>query len=134
MSINYKLIEAIQAIAEVCNTVVHLEYAVKELEQDVNHWRNTANELERKLEASEKACANEADSCDKIEAKLVETLKVNENLRVARNEECTKYEKVCAELTETIEQLEAATELNNYLSNKIKELEAQPAEGGKHRG
>ena len=134
MSINYKLIEAIQAVAEVGKTVEHLEYAVQELEQDVNHWRNTANELERKLESAEKACANEADSCDKIEAKLVETLKVNENLRVARNEECTKYEKVCGELTETIEQLEAATELNNYLSNKIKELEAQPAEGGKHRG
>lgn len=134
MSINYKLIEAIQAVAEVCKTVQNLEYTVKELEQDIIHWHNTANELERKLESAEKACANEADSCDKIEAKLVETLKVNENLRVARNEECTKYEKVCAELTETIEQLEAATELNNYLSNKIKELEAQPAEGGKHRG
>ena len=134
MSINFKLIEAIQAIAEVCNTVEHLEYAVKELEQDVNHWRNTANELERKLESAEKACANEADSCDKIEAKLVETLKVNENLRVARNEECTKYERVCGELTETIEQLEAATELNNSLRNRIKELEAQPAEVGKHHG
>ena len=134
MTINYKLIEAIQAIAEVGKTVANLEYAVKELEQDVIHWHNTANELERKLESAEKACANEADSCDKIEAKLVETLKVNENLRIALNEECTKYEKVCDELTETIEQLEAATELNNYLSNKIKELEAQPAEGGKHRG
>ena len=134
MSINYELIKAIQAIAEVGTTVAHLEYAVQELEQDVNHWRNIANELERKLESAEKACANEADTTDKIEAKLVETLKVNENLRVARNEECTKYEKVCGELTETREQLEAATELNNYLSNKIKELEAQPAEGGKHRG
>ena len=133
MSINYKLIEVIQAVAEVGKTIEHLENIIQELEQDVNHWRNTANELERKLESAEKACANEADSCDKIEAKLVETLKVNENLRVARNEECTKYEKVCGELTETREQLEAATELNNYLSNKIKELEAQPAEGGKHR-
>ena len=134
MSINYKLIEAIQAIAEVGNTVEHLEYAVQELEQDVNHWRNTANELERKLESAEKACANEADRRDEIEAKLAETLRVNENLRVARNEVCTNYEKVCGELTETIEQLEAATELNNYLSNKIKELESQPAEGGKSRG
>ena len=134
MSINIKLIEVIQAVTEMGKTVEHLEYAVQGQEQDVNHWRNTANELERKLESAEKACANEADSCDKIEAKLVETLKVNENLRVARNEECTKYEKVCGELTETREQLEAATELNNYLSNKIKELEAQPAEGGKHRG
>ena len=134
MSINFKLIEAIQAVAEVGKTIEHLENIIQGQEQDVNHWRNTANELERKLESAEKACANEADSCDKIEAKLVETLKVNENLRVARNEECTKYEKVCGELTETREQLEAATELNNYLSNKIKELEAQPAEGGKHRG
>lgn len=134
MSINYKLIEAIQTIAEVGKTVENLEYAVQELEQDVSHWRNTVNELERKLESAEKACANEADSCDKIEAKLVETLKVNENLRVALNEECTKYERVCGELTETIEQLEAATELNNSLRNRIKELEAQPAEVGKHRG
>ena len=126
MFFNYKLIvEAIQAVNELGKTVENLERAVQELEQDVNHWRNTANELERKLGASEKACANEADSCDKIKAKLVETLKVNENLRVARNEECTKYEKVCAELTETIEQLEAATELNNSLRNTIKELEAQ---------
>ena len=134
MSINIKLLQAIQAITDIGTELEHYARITAELERDVNHWRNTANELERKLEASEKACANEADSCDKIEAKLVETLKVNENLRVARNEECTKYEKVCAELTETIEQLEAATELNNYLSNKIKELEAQPAEGGKHRG
>lgn len=134
MSINFKLIEAIQAVAEVGKTIEHLENIIQGLEQDVSYWRTTANELERKLESAEKACANEADSCDRIEAKLVETLKVNENLRVARNEECTKYEKVCGELTETIEQLEAATELNNYLSNKIKELEAQPAEGGKHRG
>lgn len=134
MSINYKLIEAIQAIAEVGNTVEHLEKIIQEQERDISHWCNTANELERKLESAEKACANEADRRDEIEAKLVETLKINENLRVARNEECTKYEKVCGELTETIEQLEAATELNNYLSNKIKELEAQPAEGGKHRG
>ena len=134
MTINYKLIEAIQAIAEVGKTVANLEYAVKELEQDVIHWHNTANELERKLESAEKACANEADSCDKIEAKFVETLKVNENLRVALHEECTKYENVCGELTETREQLEAATELNNSLRNKIKELEAQPAEGGKHSG
>ena len=134
MSINYKLIEAIQAVTELGKTVENLECAVQELEQDVSHWRNTANELERKLESAEKACANEADRCDEIEAKLAETLKVNENLRVARNEVCTNYEKVCGELTETIEQLEAATELNNYLSNRIKELEAQPAEGGKHRG
>lgn len=134
MSINYKLIEAIQAIAEVGNTVEHLEKIIQEQERDISHWRNTANELERKLESAEKACANEADRRDEIEAKLTETLRVNENLRVARNEEYTKYEKVCGELTETIEQLEAATELNNYLSNKIKELEAQPAEGGKHRG
>ena len=134
MSINYKLIEAIQAVTEIGKTVEHLECAVQELEQDVNHWRNTANALERKLESAEKACANEADRRDEIEAKLAETLRVNENLRVARNEECTKYEKVCGELTEMIEQLEAATELNNYLSSKIKELEAQPADGGKHRG
>ena len=125
MSINFKLIEAIQAVAEVGKTIEHLENIIQGQEQDVNHWRNTANELERKLESAEKACANEADSCDKIEAKLVETLKVNENLRVARNEVCTNYEKVCGELTETIEQLEAATELNNSLRNTIKELEAQ---------
>ena len=134
MDTNVRVIEAIQCITDIGLDMAKAADCIAELERDVNHWRNTANELERKLEASEKACANEADSCDKIEAKLVETLKVNENLRVARNEECTKYEKVCAELTETIEQLEAATELNNYLSNKIKELEAQPAEGGKHRG
>ena len=125
MSINYKLIEAIQAVTELGKTVENLECAVQELEQDASHWRNTANALERKLESAEKACANEADRRDEIEAKLAETLRVNENLRVARNEECTKYEKVCGELTETIEQLEAATELNNYLSNKIKELEAK---------
>ena len=134
MSINIKLLQAIQAITDIGTELEHYARITAELEQDVNHWRNTANELERKLESAEKACANEADSCDKIEAKLVETLKVNENLRVARNEECTKYEKVCGELTETIEQLEAATELNNYLSNKIKELEAQPADGGKSHG
>ena len=134
MSINFKLIEAIQAVAEVGKTVEHLEKIIQGQESDTSHWRNTANELERKLESAEKACANEADSCDKIEAKLVETLKVNENLRVALNEECTKYEKVCAELTETIEQLEAATDLSNSLRNTIKELETQPAEGGKSRG
>ena len=134
MSINYKLIEAIQAVTELGKTVENLEYAVQELEQDVNHWRNTANELERKLEASEKLCKFEAGRYDGIVAKLTETLKVNENLRVARNEVCTNYEKVCGELTETIEQLEAATELNNSLRNTIKELESQPAEGGKHRG
>ena len=125
MSINFKLIEAIQAVADVGKTIEHLENIIQGQEQDVNHWRNTANELERKLESAEKACANEADSCDKIEAKLVETLKVNENLRVALNEVCTNYEKVRGELTETIEQLEAATELNNSLRNTIKELEAQ---------
>ena len=134
MSINYKRIEAIQAVTELGKTVEHLECAVQELEQDVNYWRNTANALERKLESSYKECANEAVRRGEIEAKLEETLKVNENLRVARNEECTKYEKVCGELTEIIEQLEAATELNNYLSNKIKELETQPAAGGKSRG
>ena len=122
MSINFKLIEAIQAVAEVGKTVEHLEYAVKELEQDVNHWRNTANELERKLEASEKACANEADSCDKIEAKLVETLKVNENLRLARHEEATKYEKVCAELRELQEEYAEMTTTVEELNAKIKEL------------
>lgn len=134
MSINYKLIEAIQAVTELGKTVENLECAVQELEQDVNHWRNTANALERKLESAEKACANEADRRDEIEAKLAETLRVNENLRVARNEVCTNYEKVCGELTETIEQLEAATELNNSLRNTIKELETEPAAGGKSRG
>lgn len=122
MSINFKLIEAIQAVAEVGKTVEHLEYAVQELEQDVNHWRNTANELERKLESAEKACANEADSCDKIEAKLVETLKVNENLRVARNEECTKYERVCGELRELQEEYAEMTTTVEELNAKIKEL------------
>ena len=134
MPINYKLIEAIQAVTELGKTVENLEYAVQELEQDVSHWRNTANELERKLESAEKACANEADRRDETEAKLAETLRVNENLRVARNEECTKYEKVCGELTEMIEQLGAATELNKYLSSKIKELETEPADGSKSRG
>ena len=122
MSINFKLIEAIQAVAEVGKTVEHLEYAVQELEQDVNHWRNTANELERKLESAEKACANEADSCDKIEAKLVETLKVNENLRLARHEECTNYEKVCGELRELQEEYAEMTTTVEELNAKIKEL------------
>ena len=122
MSINFKLIEAIQAVAEVGKTVEHLEYAVQELEQDVNHWRNTANELERKLESAEKACANEADSCDKIEAKLVETLKVNENLRLALHEEATKYEKVCGELRELQEEYAEMTTTVEELNAKIKEL------------
>ena len=134
MDTNVRVIEAIQCITDIGLDMAKAADCIAELEQDVNHWRNTANELERKLEASEKVCAREAASHDVIEAKLAATLKINENLRVALNEECTKYEKVCGELTEMIEQLEAATELNNYLSNKIKELEAQPADGGKHRG
>lgn len=133
MNTNVRVIEAIQCITAIGLDMAKAADCIAELEKDVNHWRNTANELERKLEASEKACANEADSCDKIEAKLVETLKVNENLRVARNEELANYEKVCGELTETREQLEAATDLNNYLSNKIKELETAPADGDKSR-
>ena len=134
MSTNVKLLQAMQGIVELGVELEACSRVILDLEQDVNHWRNTANELERKLEASENVCAREAASLDVIEAKLAETLKINENLRVALNEECTKYEKVCGELTEMIEQLEAATELNNYLSSKIKELEAQPADGGKHRG
>ena len=134
MAINIMLLQAMQGIIELGNELDGLQQDIRELNKDINHWRNTANALERKLESSYKECANEAVRRGEIEVKLAETLKVNENLRVARNEECTKYEKVCGELTETIEQLEAATELNNYLSNKIKELEAQPAEGGKHRG
>ena len=134
MSTNVKLLQAMQGIVEIGAELEACSRVILDLEQDVNHWRNTANELERKLEASENVCAREAASHDKIEAKLAETLKINENLRVALNEECTKYEKVCGELTEMIEQLEAATELNNYLSSKIKELEAQPADGGKHSG
>ena len=122
MSINFKLIEAIQAVADVGKTIEHLENIIQGQEQDVNHWRNTANELERKLESAEKACANEADSCDKIEAKLVETLKVNENLRVARNEEATKYEKVCAELRELQEEYAEMTTTVEELNAKIKEL------------
>lgn len=122
MSINFKLIEAIQAVAEVGKTIEHLENIIQGQEQDVNHWRNTANELERKLESAEKACANEADSCDKIEAKLVETLKVNENLRVARNEEATKYEKVCGELRELQEEYAEMTTTVEELNAKIKEL------------
>lgn len=134
MDTNVRVIEAIKCITDIGLDMAKATDYIAELEQAIDDLRYTVNELERKLESAEKACANEADSCDKIEAKLVETLRVNENLRVARNEECTKYEKVCGELTEMIEQLEAATELNNYLSNKIKELESQPAEGGKHRG
>ena len=122
MSINFKLIEAIQAVAEVGKTIEHLENIIQGQEQDVNHWRNTANELERKLESAEKACANEADSCDKIEAKLVETLKVNENLRVARNEVCTNYEKVCAELRGLQEEYAEMTTTVEELNAKIKEL------------
>ena len=122
MSINFKLIEAIQAVADVGKTIEHLENIIQGQEQDVNHWRTAANELERKLESAEKACANEADSCDKIEAKLVETLKVNENLRVARNEEATKYEKVCAELRELQEEYAEMTTTVEELNAKIKEL------------
>ncbi len=122
MSINFKLIEAIQAVAEVGKTIEHLENIIQGQEQDVNHWRNTANELERKLESAEKACANEADSCDKIEAKLVETLKVNENLRLARHEECTNHEKVCGELRELQEEYAEMTTTVEELNAKIKEL------------
>lgn len=122
MSINFKLIEAIQAVADVGKTIEHLEKIIQGQESDINHWRTTANELERKLESAEKACANEADSCDKIEAKLVETLKVNENLRVARNEECTKYERVCGELRELQEEYAEMTTTVEELNAKIKEL------------
>ena len=122
MSINFKLIEAIQAVADVGKTIEHLEKIIQGQESDISHWRNTANELERKLESAEKACANEADSCDKIEAKLVETLKVNENLRVARNEECTKYERVCGELRELQEEYAEMTTTVEELNAKIKEL------------
>lgn len=106
MSINYKFIEAIQAVVEVGNTIEHLEKIIQEQECDISRLRITANELERKLEASEMLCKNEASSRDEIEAKLAETLKVNENLRLARNEEAIKYEKVCAELTEAHKELE----------------------------
>ena len=122
MSINFKLIEAIQAVADVGKTIEHLENIIQGQESDISHWRTAANELERKLESAEKACANEADSCDKIEAKLVETLKVNENLRVARNEEATKYEKVCAELRELQEEYAEMTTTVEELNAKIKEL------------
>ena len=134
MDTNVRVIEAIKCITDIGLDMAKATDYIAELEQAIDDWRYTVNELERKLESAEKACAKEAGNCDVIEAKLVETLRVNENLRVALNEECTKYEKVCGELTEMIEQLEAATELNNYLSNKIKELETEPAEGGKSRG
>ena len=107
MSINFKLIEAIQAVAEVGKTIEHLEKIIQGQESDISHWRTTANELERKLEASEKLCKYEASRRDELDTKLGETLQINENLRLARHEEATKYEKVCAELTEAHEELEA---------------------------
>ena len=134
MAINIMLLQAMQGIIELGTELDGLQQDIVELNKEISYWKNSANELQRKLESSEKVCANEAYLRTTLEAKLEETLKVNENLRVARNEECTKYEKVCGELTETIEQLEAATELNNSLRNIIKDLEAAPAEGGKHRG
>ena len=134
MATNIMLLQAMQGIIELGTELDGLQQDIVELNKEISYWKNSANELQRKLESSEKVCANEAYLRTTLEAKLAETLKVNENLRVASNEECTKYEKVCGELTETIEQLEAATELNNSLRNIIKELEAAPAEGGKHRG
>ena len=134
MAINIMLLQAMQGIIELGTELDGLQQDIVELNKEISYWKNSANELQRKLESSEKVCANGADRRDEIEAKLAETLRVNENLRVARNEVCTNYEKVCGELTETIEQLEAATELNNSLRNTIKELETELADVGKSRG
>ena len=129
MNTNVRVIEAIQSITAIGLDMAKAADCIEELEHSANYWKNSAREFERRLEASERVCANEADSCDKIEAKLVETLKINENLRVARNEECTKYEKVCAELRELQEEYAEMTTTVEELNAKIKELtNAVPAD------
>ena len=122
MNTNVRVIEAIQSITAIGLDMAKAADCIEELEQDVNHWRNTANELGRKLEASEKVCEREVVRCDDLDIKLTETLKVNENLRLARHEECTNYEKVCGELRELQEEYAEMTTTVEELNAKIKEL------------
>ena len=129
MNTNVRVIEAIQSITAIGLDMAKAADCIEELEQDVNHWRNTANELGRKLEASEKVCEREVVRCDDLAIKLTETLKVNENLRLARHEEATKYEEVCGELRELQEEYAEMTTTVEELNAKIKELtNAVPAD------
>ena len=122
MATNIMLLQAMQGIIELGTELDGLQQDIVELNKEISYWKNSANELQRKLESSEKVCANEADLRTTLEAKLAETLKVNENLRVARNEECTKYEKVCGDLLELQEEYSEMTTTVEELNAKIKEL------------
>ena len=122
MAINIMLLQAMQGIIELGTELDGLQQDIVELNKEISYWKNSANELQRKLESSEKVCANGADLRTTLEAKLEETLKINENLRLARHEEAIKYEKVCGDLLELQEEYSEMTTTVEELNAKIKEL------------
>lgn len=122
MAINIMLLQAMQGIIELGTELDGLQQDIVELNKEISYWKNSANELQRKLESSEKVCANGVDLRTTLEAKLEETLKINENLRLARHEEAIKYEKVCGDLLELQEEYSEMTTTVEELNAKIKEL------------
>ena len=80
MSTNIKLLQAMQGIVEIGTELEACSRVILDLEKDITYWRNTANELERKLEAAQKLSKYEAGRYDELEAKLKETLQLNESI------------------------------------------------------
>ena len=118
MNTNVRVIEAIQSITDIGLDMAKAADCIEELEQSVSYWKNSAREFERRLEASERVCANEADLRTTLEFKY-------EAIANAFDEERRNLVAVDVELEKTKELLERANTEVDASRARIKELETE---------
>ena len=100
MSINFKLIEAIQSITAIGLDMAKAADCIEELEHSANYWKNSAREFEQRLETSERVCANEADLRTTLEVKYEALVSTNESLWNKVAEATQVKERVLQELSD----------------------------------
>ena len=100
MNTNVRVIEAIQSITAIGLDMAKAADCIEELEHSANYWKNSAREFERRLEASERVCANEADLRTTLEVKYEAVVTANESLRNRVAEATQVKEKVLQELSD----------------------------------
>lgn len=122
-----KVLQLIQLAVELGELQEDSAYVNGELEKEVSYWKNAANELEQKLEATDKLCKYEANRRDELDTKLGETLQINENLRADIHAAAANYDKTYTELVEDLDKahelLERANMEVDASRERIAELE-----------
>lgn len=125
MNTNVRVIEAIQCITAIGLDMAKAADCIEDLEQSVSYWKNSAREFERRLEASERVCANEADLRTTLEVKYEAVVTANESLRNKVAEAIQVKEKVLQELSDDHK---AFDEERLGLTARITELETKLSE------